>query len=59
MIDIKTLENMLSGDDLCISLPDTYEGKMIAAFIDDYINKHQNEFEKCLVIDGNKNQYLE
>lgn len=58
MIDIKTLENMLSGDDLCISLPDTYEGKMIADFIDDYIIKHQNEFEQYLVVDGNENQYL-
>ncbi|MBR2507252.1 MAG: hypothetical protein IKB70_10230 [Bacilli bacterium] len=58
MIDIKTLENMLSGNDLCIGLPDTEEGKLIAAFIDDYIKKHQHEFEQCLVISGNKNQCL-
>ena len=58
MIDIKTLENMLSGNDLCISLPDTEEGKLIATFIDDYIKNHQDEFEQCLVISGNKNQCL-
>lgn len=45
------LEILLTGEDFCISVPDTEEGRMISAFIDDYIKEHQDEFEKCSVID--------
>ena len=45
------LEILLTGKDLCISVPDTEKGSMISAFIDDYRKEHQDEFEKCSVID--------
>ena len=52
MIDNKIFEDLLSGNNLCISVPDTEEGKMISAFIDNYIKEHPDEFDKCLVFDG-------
>lgn len=53
MIDKKLIEELFSGNSMGIYIPDTPEGKRLAAIIDDYIKKHPNEFEQCLVFDGN------
>ena len=45
------LKMLLTGKNFCISVPDTERGKMISAFIDDYIREHPDEFDKCLVFD--------
>ena len=49
IIDI--LEGLLEGKDLCISVPNTEDGRKISAFIEDYIKEHPNQFDKCLVFD--------
>ena len=52
MKDDKTLNKYLPDDALCISIPDNEFGRFFMKFIETYLNEHQNEFEKCLIFDG-------
>lgn len=48
---IEILKALLTGKNFCISVPNTEQGRMISAFIDNYIKEHPDEFDKCLVFD--------
>ena len=48
IIDI--LEGLLEDKDLCVSISNTEDGRKIFAFIEDFINEHPNQFDKCLIL---------
>ena len=54
LIDI--VEALMTGDDLCISVPNTEFGRMISAYIEDYIIENPDQFDKCLVFDEKSSQ---
>ena len=49
--DDKTLKKHLPDDALCNSIPDNEFGRFLMEIIENYLNEHQNEFEKCLIFD--------